>query len=126
MRFIFLLSFVFLFACTPQSNLRDNLSGKWNMVAVKIYEEDANPTLNPTGDRWLSFQTDGTFTSGSGAVQENAGKYTLDELTHALSLDSDAGPGDDSDWTVTLKSDTLLMRGVGTPRQENSEVILVR
>lgn len=96
------------------------------MVAVKIYEEDANPTLNPTGDRWLSFQTDGTFSSGSGTAQENGGTYTLDELTNALSLDSDAGPGDDSNWTVTVKKDTLLMRGVGTPRQENSEVILVR
>lgn len=96
------------------------------MIGVKIYEEDASPILNPAGDRWLSFTTDGTFTSGSGGEQENAGTYSFDEDARALALNSDAGPGDDSNWTITIRQDTLLMRGVGTPRQESSEVVLVR
>lgn len=96
------------------------------MVGVKIYDQDANSELNPTGDRWLQFRTDGTFTSGSSDEQENAGTYILDESTRTLSLDSDAGPGDDSNWIISLKGDTLLMRGVGTERQERSEVVLVR
>jgi len=126
MRLIFPLSLIFLFACSSQPNLRDDLSGTWNMIGVKIYDQDANSELNPTGDRWLQFRTDGTFTSGSSDEQENAGTYILEESTRALSLDSDAGPGDDSYWKISLKGDTLLMRGVGTERQERSEVILVR
>jgi hypothetical protein len=96
------------------------------MVGVKIYEQDAAPQLNPTGDRWLDFAGDGTFTSGSGDTKENGGTYTYEPASGAVSLDSDAGPGDDSNWTISIRGDTLSMRGVGTQRQESSEVLLVR
>ncbi|MEM6768991.1 MAG: hypothetical protein AAF597_00280 [Bacteroidota bacterium] len=126
MRLLFILT-LFSFGIQPtQSSLRQQLSGKWNMVGVRIYEQDASSQLNPAGDRWLSFATAGTFSSGSGEQQENAGTFKLDETTTLLSLDSDAGPGDDSDWKVTIRNDTLFMRGVGTERQESSEVVLVR
>jgi hypothetical protein len=115
-----------LYSCAPAPSNSDALLGKWNMIGVKIYEQDAAPQLNPTGDRWLDFTADGTFSSGSGSAVENGGTYTFRPETGALSLDSDAGPGDDSTWNVTFRSDTLFMRGVGTPRQENSEVLMVR
>ncbi|MTB53603.1 hypothetical protein [Lewinella sp. W8] len=115
-----------LYSCAPAPTTADALLGRWNMIGVKIYEEDVAPQLNPAGDRWLDFAADGTFSSGSGELRENGGTYTYRPETGAVSLDSDAGVGDDSNWTVTFRGDTLLMRGVGTERQENSEVILVR
>ncbi len=96
------------------------------MVGVLIFNDDASPTLNPMQNRWLSFSADDSFTSGSGEVQENAGSYKLNDAEARLDLDSDAGPGDDSSWRLTFRNDTLVMRGVGTERQENSEVLMVR
>lgn len=115
-----------LTACAPSSNLKEQISGKWEMAGVRIFNDDASPTLNPLNNRWLSFGPNDTFTSGSGEVQENAGTYILTATEARLDMDSDAGPGDDSSWLLTLRNDTLLMRGIGTERQENSEVILVR
>ncbi|MEM1358952.1 MAG: hypothetical protein AAGF89_12175, partial [Bacteroidota bacterium] len=71
-------------------------------------------------------QADGKFTSGEGDKQENAGTYTFKEADKSLHLDSDAGPGDDSNWQLIFRPDTLLMRGIGTERQQRSEVIMVR
>lgn len=120
------LALLFLTACSPQSNLSDQLAGKWKMVGIKIYNDDASPALNPMNNRWISFDTEGAFTSGSGDKQENAGTYNLNDLDARLDLDSDAGPGDDSSWRLTFRNDSLLMRGIGTDRQENSELVLVR
>jgi len=107
----------------PQQ-LDDQLAGKWDMVRVTIFNNDVAETLNPGGDRWLSFAGDGTFSSGSGEQRENGGTYALDE--NSVHLDSDAGPGDDSSWAVSFHGDTLRMRGIGTERQENSVVEFVR
>lgn len=113
----------FAFACSSKSP--GPITGKWDMIAIRIYNEDASPELNPMNDRWISFAEGGTFTSGSGDEQENAGTYQFDLTDNDLHLDSDAGPGDDSDWQLTFRGDTLLMRGVGTARQEASEVVMV-
>lgn len=112
-----------VFACSSKSP--DPITGKWDMIAVRIHNEDASPQLNPMQDRWIHFHEDRTFTSGSGNGQENAGAYQLNLLDHGLHLDSDAGPGDDSNWRLTFRGDTLLMRGIGTARQEASEVVMV-
>lgn len=115
-----------LTACAPTANLKDQISGKWDMIGVRIFNEDASPMLNPMNNRWISFASNGSFASGSGDKQENAGSYTLNEVEARLDLDSDAGPGDDSSWQLIFQNDTLLMRGIGTERQESSEVVLVR
>jgi len=113
-----------VFTCSSKSP--ESINGKWNMIAVRIYNSDASPELNPMQNRWISFQDDNTFASGSGETQENAGTYQFNLSDHGLHLDSDAGPGDDSSWRLSFRGDTLLMRGVGTERQEASEVIMLR
>ncbi|MEM9930402.1 MAG: hypothetical protein AAF840_11330 [Bacteroidota bacterium] len=125
-RLLLAFSFLLLFACSPQLKLQNQLSGKWDMVGIQIYNEDASPQLNPMHNRWISFDPSGSFASGSGDQQENAGSYVLNQPEARLDLDSDAGPGDDSSWRLTFRNDSLLMRGIGTDRQENSELILVR
>ncbi len=122
---LILLTAGYCYACAPATEKASSIIGKWDMTAVRIYNEDASPQLNPMQDRWISFAEDGTFASGSGDAQENAGTYTLRPTDKDLHLDSDAGPGDDSDWRLTFSGDTLLMRGVGTERQAASEVVLV-
>ena len=96
------------------------------MESVTIEGQDRGLDLNPENNRWLSFDLKGQFTSGSGSEQENGGTYQLDPNTATIELDSDAGEGDDSNWRIEIEEDVMIMRGIGTPRQESSVVRLVR
>lgn len=120
------LLFVLAILGCGEKGLEQQISGRWFMESVTIAGEDRSSDLNPAGNRWLSFEANGQFSSGSAALQENAGTYQLDPKTSLLQMDSDAGPGDDSNWTIEVAEDTLIMRGVGTARQEASVVRLVR
>ncbi|MEM7574421.1 MAG: lipocalin family protein [Bacteroidota bacterium] len=125
MRATFVLGILLLVSCGT-SDLNQQLAGKWIMVSVTIEGQDRSLDLNPENNRWLSFDLDGQFTSGSGTEQENAGTYQLDFVTATLELDSDAGEGDDSNWHIEIEEDVMIMRGIGTPRQESSVVRLIR
>ncbi len=115
-----------LCACATTATLPEEMAGKWRMAGIRIFENDASPTLNPMNNRWISFSPAGTFRSGSGDETENAGTFSFSAEEARLDLDSDAGPGDDSSWRLTLRHDSLFMRGIGTERQNNSELVLVR
>ena len=100
--------------------MSDEIVGKWSLSQITIFDEDRTSDLNPNNDRWLELKADGTFVSG-GTVGRNTGKYAIED--NILRLDSDAGEDDDSNWKITISSDTLIMTGVGTERQESSVVI---
>jgi len=123
MRYLAFIACLSFTACSPDDLSVNDIGGKWNMVGVRINGQDAAPQLNPTGERWIRFDEE-IFTSGEGAQVQNGGTFTLDPVTGKLSLDSDAGPGDDSSWSLTLASDTLRMRGIGTERQEKGGIFL--
>ena len=96
--------------------------GKWKMVTVMEGNQDITPNLNPTNDRWIMFNEDHTFESGNASEVKNAGTYTVDNEARTLHLDSDAGEGDDSNWKIQFREDLLLMRGIGSTRQEMTTV----
>lgn len=100
--------------------------GKWKMVTVLEGNQDITTVLNPDNDRWIEFKPDGTFESGGGPYGNNNGKYQVSNETKTLHLDSDAGAGDDSDWKIQFREDLLLMRGIGSNRQEMTTVISQR
>lgn len=128
MRYTFMIAALVtcLLGCNNEPSLSEQLGGKWLMQTVSINGENRAGQLNPTGDRWIDFQANGTFNSGSGDSRENGGTYTLDETSGRLELDSDAGPGDDSNWHISFSKDSMYMRGIGTDRQENSLVAFTR
>ena len=92
------------------------------MVTVMEGNQDITPTLNPENDRWIEFVRDGTFESGNGQGINNTGTYTVDNEARTLHLDSEAGEGDDSNWKLQFRDDLLLMRGIGSTRQEMTTV----
>lgn len=100
--------------------------GKWKMVTVLEGNQDISPTLNPDNDRWIKFNADGTFESGGGPHGANTGTYRVDDQAKTLHIDSDAGEGDDSNWSIQFREDLLYMRGIGSNRQEMTTVITQR
>lgn len=110
----------------PMIKISEKIIGKWKMEQVLEGDQDISKDLNPDNDRWIAFKPNGTFASGGGPYGGNTGKYSIDDETETIFLDSDAGEDDDSKWTVTFEGDKLVMSGVGTERQGKTKVISVR
>lgn len=49
--------------------------------------------------------------SGGDPYGKNTGRWTLDETTNELYLDSDAGEEDDSHWIVRIEGSTMHWKG---------------
>lgn len=108
--------------CVPDGALTDALVGRWTMATVVQDGRDVTAEHNPAGDRYVVFHADGTFETGGTPYGRNTGRWTFDEGTQELYLDSDAGEGDDSYWTVTFDGDAMRWQGA---RSEFTERFVV-
>lgn len=89
------------------------LEGKWMMHQVIQDGKDVSEEHNPHGERYIIFRDDGTFESGGRPYGSNTGKYEYSPVDGHLFLFSDAGPEDDSQWSVTIEQDTMNWQGMG-------------
>ena len=119
---LLILSLLMLSAKTPSVNPTTWIIGKWKMITVMEGNQDISPTLNPANDRWIKFNQDRTFESGNDSEVNNTGTYIVNNGARTLHIDSDAGDGDDSNWKIQFREDLLLMRGIGSARQEMTTV----
>ena len=117
------LPLLLLMFCSQKAELDKDILGKWEMKDLMILGADRTKDLNPNMDRWIEFKEDFTFESG-GSLGANTGSYQL--AGNNLLLDSDAGEGDDSEWRITFRNDSLIMAGIGTERQESSIIYNTR
>lgn len=93
---------------------RADLVGTWAMERITDAGADVSDEHNPAGDRFITLRADGTFESGGQPYGRNTGRWLYDPATRELGLDSDAGPADDSRWSVRLNGDRMEWRGLGT------------
>ncbi|MEM6285522.1 MAG: hypothetical protein AAF845_00045 [Bacteroidota bacterium] len=93
---------------------RADLVGTWTMAQILDNGTDVSDQHNPAGDRFITLQPDGTFESGGQPYGRNTGRWIYDPATRELGLDSDAGPEDDSRWTVRLRGDRMEWQGLGS------------
>lgn len=100
-----------LFACQESSINQDQLIHKWQMGAIHQNGQDVSAWHNPEQNRWIELKADGTFVSDGDPYGRNTGKWTFDETTRELYLDSDAGEGDDSYWILARTDGDLLLSG---------------
>ena len=91
--------------------LSKSIIGNWKMVKVLEMSEDVTEKHNPDNSRWIIFNEDSTFVSGSAEKKENTGRWTIDETTKELYLDSDAGEDDDSYWEVSFNDNLMDWKG---------------
>lgn len=100
-----------LFACQESSITSDQLINKWNMGAIIQNEKDVSAQHNPNHNRWIELQADGTFISDGDPYGRNTGKWTFDQKTKELFLDSDVGEGDDSYWIMSSTNNGMILTG---------------
>ena len=106
-----LLALAFLFqSCSP--TLEKMIIGTWKMETVMDLQNDVSSQHNPSNDRWITFNKDYTFKSGGSPFGENTGKWTIDESSAELFLDSDAGEEDDSYWHIDVNQNDMEWKGI--------------
>lgn len=93
---------------------RADLVGAWAMDRIYDDGADVSGTHNPAGDRFIILRADGRFESDGQPYGRNTGRWVYIPSTRELGLDSDAGPDDDSRWTVRLDGDRMEWRGAGS------------
>ena len=77
--------------------------GKWEIR--KVVEQDTTIDLE---DNWILLHKDGTFQSYDGAInKEEVGHWMYDHKSKRLVIDGN-GETADSEWTLTIKQDTLF------------------
>ena len=124
--FIFFLSLFCALLTGCNSPKKQDVTGKWKMHKVVQSGTDVTNEHNPENDRFIVLSDDHTFKSGGSPMGENTGKYTYDQASAHLFLDSDVGENDDSHWYITLSGDSMLWQGVGTEWAEEFKLVFYR
>ena len=92
--------------------MADQVIGRWKMEKIVLDgTDDVTAEHNPADNRFFIFKPDNTFESGGDPHGRNTGKWTIDESTGRLYIDSDAGENDDSYWIVTVDGDRMHWQG---------------
>ncbi|BDD12102.1 hypothetical protein FUAX_45340 (plasmid) [Fulvitalea axinellae] len=111
-----------LFSFSGKKDLKRRLVGKWTMVKVYDGDNDVTEKHNPKNNRWIKFNRNGSFESGGDPHGYNDGEWEFDSKKKVLFLDSNT-KDDDSEWKVSFEGNKMIMRGIGTPRQEGFKLI---
>jgi hypothetical protein len=111
-----------LVACQSASTLEERLTGAWTMHQVYEYDADVTEKHNPSGNRWVEFNSDGTFVSDGDPFGQNTGRWKADNETTVLIIDSDVDD-DDSEWNVSFEGNLMIWTGIGHPRKENTRLV---
>ena len=116
---------VSLIACSSPESMNKQLLGTWMIERVYEGENDVTAQHNPSGNRWIKFNRNGSFESGGDPYGHNDGNWELDTTKSILFLDSNT-EDDDSEWNVSFQDNKVIWQGIGTPRQESFKIISIR
>ena len=108
-----------MISCTASNRLTQDLTHTWKITQVISDGDDVTLQHNPNNDRYIRFDSNGSFESGGSPVGINTGKYVLDTNEHTLFLDSDAGEDDDSTWKINLQGNEMTWSGIGSAWHES-------
>ena len=102
-------------ACQQKNNQQSNLIGMWPIGQIERPDGEMKPVA-----RWIKFEDNNRFTWGSGNHNvADSGKWILDKKTDIVSLKSDNGIDNDSEWKITAMADSAKM--IGTDAKVNSK-----
>ncbi len=103
---------------------KEKILGKWDIHRVFRSEKNVTKENDPSNNRYITFNADGTFESGGDPYGINTGIYTLSE-NGTLFIDSDAGEGDDSMWVISFDKKQKNMTWKNASSQSASEFVVV-
>ena len=105
----------------------ESIVGRWNMDKIVMDgDNDVTAEHNPSENRYIVFNKDGTFQSGGDPYGENTGKWTLNAENKELYLDSDAGEDDDSYWIMKINGDEMHWQGARFEFSKRFQIFHVR
>lgn len=125
MRFLTSLVITLNISCNHSANLDQQIIGIWTLDKVYEYDNDVSEKHNPKNNRWIEFKADGSFVSDGDPFGPNAGRWTTDNESSVLYIDSDVDD-DDSEWKVTFAGNQVFWTGIGHPRKENTRLVHTR
>jgi SpoIID/LytB domain protein len=97
------------------------------MDKIILDSTDATEEHNPFNERTIMFKDDLTFISDGRPYGKNTGKWSIDENTFELFLDSDAGEEDDSYWIIEFKNENrMIWKGNRSEFTERFKITLSR
>lgn len=113
MKNLFFISLLLLAGCSTSKTADTNpLLGRWHMDKVIMDQtNDVTSEHNPEGNRYIEFKADKTFKSGGDPHGENTGKWSLDQSTGELHIDSAVGEDDDSYWIISIENNQMKWQG---------------
>lgn len=118
-------------ACHSAEQPRDRslsavVVGTWDMEEVYQDGQGVTEQHDPSDNRWFAFESDGTFISDGDPHGRNTGRWTLNEQTQELHIDSDAGENDDSYWIVSVEGNTMHWQGARFEWNKRFELVHLR
>ncbi|WP_323757482.1 hypothetical protein [Roseivirga sp.] len=79
------------------------VTGLWVIEKVIAGDEDLTPIM-----KWISFEENGTFTSGNGWLQNNLGSWVYDDQQKALIQSTDAGIDSYGPFNVSFQNEKMI------------------
>jgi Lipocalin-like domain len=119
--------FLLVVACTNNSStsVAERLIGKWEMAQVSDAGKDVTTVHNPQQNRWIRFNSDGSFNSGGDPYGDNKGRYEIDNNKPILFIYS-SDENDDSEWNLYIEGTEMTWTGIGSPKKEGFKLIFKR
>ncbi len=117
--------FIALVSLNGQAQTNEDLIGEWAMESAADVGEDVTAQQDPHNERWIAFQSNGSFKSDGRPFGRDAGQWTYDDASHTLALKSNSGDNE-SKWLVHFDGDKLSWRGLGEGNKATMIVTYMR
>ncbi|NQV52327.1 MAG: hypothetical protein HQ500_04050 [Flavobacteriales bacterium] len=125
MRSAIIILFIALLHLNGQAQTNEELIGDWAMESAADVGENVTAQEDPHNERWIQFQSNGSFKSDGRPVGKSAGQWTYDVPSHTLALKSNSGDND-SKWLVHFEDEKMSWRGLGEGNKTTMVVTYVR
>lgn len=108
---LFGIIFLVIFFSCKQDPLKKRVVGTWKFIELIDSGLDLTKEQDPKNDLILIINPDGTYESKGGNGMPKKGVWNLKPGQTIITLDSEGGSADDSQWKVELKKDTAILTG---------------
>lgn len=104
--------------------LIEKIVGSWKIAEVT--EGKSRLADNSTGISALEFSPDGKYRSLSKTEAIDSGSYRINENSNILYLESGDNRENPSEWNVSFKDNTMILKGRGQGHAQKFQYVYVR
>lgn len=105
-----------------KDKLSDQIIGQWKIDEVIVRGEVDNREGHK--GKWILFKETEKFESGNFLREDpNTCNWEIDETASILSINSNAGDWDDSEWKINILGNEMRWRGIATHNTTHVEIV---